>query len=45
MVLTEYDSDDQMKKTEMGGACSTSGKGTFRVLVRTPQGEETASKP
>jgi len=35
VLLTEYYSDDQIKKNEMGGTCITYGdrRGAYRVLV------------
>jgi hypothetical protein len=33
VLLTKYYSGDQIEKTEMGRACSTYGRGEYRVLV------------
>jgi hypothetical protein len=41
-LLTKYYSGDQIKKNEMGGACSTCGerRGAYRVLVGRPEGRD-----
>jgi hypothetical protein len=40
VFLNRYHSGDQVKKTEMGRACSTNGdsRGAYRVLVEKPEG-------
>jgi hypothetical protein len=41
VFLTEYYSNDQIKKNEMGGACGNTGdrRGAYRVLVGKPEGK------
>ena len=42
VLHTKYNSGDQIKKTEMGGACNTNGgereRGAYRVVVRKLEG-------
>jgi hypothetical protein len=41
VLLPKYYSGDQVKKNEMGGACSTceERRGAYRVLVKKPGGK------
>jgi hypothetical protein len=41
VLLTKYDSDDQIKNHEMGWACGTceGQEGAYRVLVGKPEGK------
>jgi hypothetical protein len=41
VLLTKYNSGDQIEKPEMGRACSTCGKrrGSYRVLVEKTEGK------
>jgi hypothetical protein len=44
--LTKYYSGDQIKMTEMGGACSTyERRGSYRVLVGKVEGERALGRP
>ena len=47
MLLTKCHSGDQLKKNEMGGACSTYGerRGAYRVLVGKPTGKRPLERP
>ena len=47
ILLTKYYSGDQIKKNEMGGACSTYGgrRGAYRVLVGKPNGKRQLERP
>ena len=47
MFLNTYHSGDQVKKAEMGRACSTHGcsRGAYRVLVGKPEGRRPLGKP
>jgi hypothetical protein len=40
-----YSSGDQIEKNEMGGACSTWGRGVCTVLVGKPDGNRPLGKP
>ena len=47
VLLTQYRSGDQIKKNEMGGACSTyrRRRGVYRVLVGKPAGKRSFGRP
>jgi hypothetical protein len=47
LLLTKYYSGDQIKKTELGGACGTYGesRGAYRVLVGKPEGRRLLERP
>ena len=46
-MLTKYYSGDQIKKNEMGGACSTYGErqGVYRALVGKREGKRLLGRP
>jgi hypothetical protein len=43
--LKKYYSGDQIKKSEMGGACSMYGGVVYRVLVGKPDGKRPLRRP
>jgi hypothetical protein len=47
VLVTKYYSGDEIKKNEMGRACSMYGarRGAYRVLVRKPEGRKPLERP
>ena len=47
VLLTNCHSDDQIKKREMGGTCSSMAdrRGSYKVLVTTPEGKTPLERP
>jgi hypothetical protein len=46
-LLAKYNSDNHIKKNEIGGACSTMGdrRGAYRVLLRGRNGKKLLERP
>jgi hypothetical protein len=47
VLIAKYHSGHQIKKNEVGGACSTygEGRGAYRILVGRPEGRRSLGRP
>jgi hypothetical protein len=45
LLINKYYSGDQIKKNEVGGACSTYGRLAYMILVERPEGRRPLGRP